>query len=78
MTLDRVSTPEEMLLERVTAQAQRVERMSKWAQAEQVERVQLRYLLQEAHRAGHSYRAIAQAAGISHQRVAQLVQKEEK
>lgn len=34
--------------------------------------------IREAHQAGHSMRVIAEAAGISHQRVAQLLQKEEK
>ena len=41
-------------------------------------RAELHQAIRAAHQAGHSYRAIAQAAGISHQRVAQLLQKGEK
>lgn len=76
-TPDRVSTPD--ALQAVQLKAGEVDWHERRARAWlDVSREELRAAIREAHQAGHSYRAIAEAAGISHQRVAQLLQKEEK
>ena len=74
MTLDHVSTPDEKLLERVARAYPGIQRNEYQLE---LMRVELVAAMRAAHQAGHSYRAIAQAAGISHQRVAQLLQKGE-
>ena len=77
MTLDRVSTPNELL--QVGQAANRLDAiLTAHVNPAIPARAELRQAIVKAHQAGYSYRAIAQAAGISHQRVAQLVQKEEK
>lgn len=74
-TLDHVSTPNKWLLESVTTQADLVRELESRPTGIEHARVDLLLAIREAHAAGHTLRAIAEAAGISHQRVAQLLKK---
>lgn len=65
-------------LNRVSARASRLKELEREPSAVERQRERLHQAIREAHQVGHSYRAIAQAAGISHQRVSQILAKEEK
>lgn len=61
----------------VTFRSERVKSLEEEAAGLTWARRELHQAIRDAHQAGHSMRAIAEAAGISHQRVAQLLKKGE-